>query len=103
MTIVLVCLTLGVLTAASVFADRRFRALERIPMQWGLGGKVNWTAPRRIGLAFTPVLAALVLTAMSIVPGDQARTDSSVALTVAALVFVAAHLLHLYLIARSTR
>lgn len=30
-------------------------------MQWTFRGRPTWTAPRAIGLAFTPVLAAIVL------------------------------------------
>lgn len=44
----------------AVIANRRFKELERLPMQWGLSGQVNWTAPRIPALAFIPLLYALL-------------------------------------------
>lgn len=42
-------------------ANVRFRGEARLPMQWGLTGKVNWSAPRHLALAFMPVLAVALL------------------------------------------
>jgi hypothetical protein len=50
----------ALLSICSVWADKRFRHQDRLPMQWSFAGSVNWTAPRRIALAFTPTLAALM-------------------------------------------
>lgn len=93
MIFALTCATLAVLFATSIVADRRFRSMDRIPMQWSLRGKVNWTAPRRLGLAFTPVLAVPAL-------GAVAATQGTAAVAAVALALVAAHLLHVYLIGR---
>lgn len=50
-----------ILLALSVRADFQFRNEARLPMQWLLDGTVTWYAPRRLALAFTPVLTAVVL------------------------------------------
>jgi hypothetical protein len=98
-----------ILVASSIRANSRFRREERLPMQWSFGGKVNWTAPRRIALAFTPTLAALVLSAVAIaisMSGEaragQGNMGPLVVLT-AGLVFVIVHALHLWLIDRTIR
>ncbi len=56
--------TVALLIAMSLRANRRFEADPRLPMQWWLDGKVTWTAPRPIALAFTPVLAVVCLSAI---------------------------------------
>jgi hypothetical protein len=99
--------TILILSFASVRADERFRGEDRLPMQWSAKGNVNWTAPRRIALAFTPVLAIVVLTAvtLSIALGDDPRPGQDSFVTPAVLfiglVFIGVHALHLRLIARS--
>ena len=96
-----------ILGAASVWADNRFRREERLPMQWSFARKVNWTAPRRIALAFTPVLAAVVLGAVAvavILSGDARAGQEGMGPSVVLLVggvFLLAHALHLRLIDRS--
>lgn len=77
-------------------------------MRWSLDGSVNWTAPRVVALAFTPVLAAIVLSATAALtwflrprPGQEALAIPT--LVFGALVFVGAHALHLRLIANSLR
>lgn len=96
-----------ILSFASIRADKRFRSEDRLPMQWSLTGAVNWTAPRRIALAFTPVLATIILTAvaLSVSLSDDPRPGQEglgapVVLFIG-LVFIGVHLLHLRLIARS--
>ena len=39
---------------------RRLRPGERVPMQWGVGGKVNWRASPGLAALFTPGLAVVV-------------------------------------------
>lgn len=98
---------IAILCAASVWADRRFRREVRLPMQWSFGGKVNWTAPRRIALAFTPMFATVILggVAVSVVASGDARVGQEgmgppIVLLVGA-VFLLVHALHLRLIDRS--
>ena len=95
------------LVAASIWADRRFRKTERLPMQWSLGGNVNWTAPRRIALAFTPALAAVTLGGVVLLilsSGDPRPSQEGMGppvLLFLGLMFLAVHALHLWLIDRS--
>ena len=98
---------IAVLVIASVRADRRFRSAERLPMQWSLTGNVNWTAPRRIALAFAPALAAICLGAIAILawvggaprPGQEGLGPLVVLMV--GLVFAGVHALHLRLIEKS--
>jgi len=105
---VVAVLGLAVMIEMSRRADRRFRGEQRLPMQWLLDGTVIWTAPRRVALAFTPVLAAFVLAAtvaMTLLlkprPGQEGLEVPVVAGM--ALVFIGAHALHLWLIVRFAR
>ncbi len=62
MLVVLILLAaVGAMIALSVRADRRFRAIDRLPMQWTLTGTVSWHAPRTVALAFTPVLGTVLI------------------------------------------
>jgi hypothetical protein len=96
-----------ILSFASLRADQQFRCEDRLPMQWSVTGKVNWTAPRRIALAFTPVLATVILTAVALsvsLSGDPRPGQEGLGAPVVVfigLVFTGVHLLHLRLIARS--
>ena len=83
----------AVLALMSFMVDRRLRRHARIPMQWNFQGRPTWTAPRVIGLAFTPVLAAIVLPLL-------ATQDWPTVLFVAAA-FVAVHAVHLRLASKS--
>jgi len=85
----------AMLALMSFMADRHLRHHARIPMQWNFRGRPTWTAPRAIGLAFTPVLAAIVL-ALGV-----ARNEDGPILLLVAAAFVAVHVIHLWLAARS--
>jgi len=94
----LVGFALSVLLA--VAANSRFADLERLPMQWGLSGQVNWTAPRVLGLAFVPVLYA-VLAGIFIWAAEhdpEKYTAKSVDIVLIAL--IAVQILHLWMIDR---
>jgi len=94
---------------ASAWAGRRFRAHPRLPMQWSLAGEVNWTAPRRIALAFTPALASLILAAVatSAVFGGAPRPGQegfgAAVVLLIGLGLLALHAVHLWLIDRALR
>lgn len=99
-------LTLATLIAMSVRYDRRRGGTARLPMQWSSPGRVNWTAPRRVALAFTPVLAVVVLVAIQVTAHMAPRKsgpDGSVlpVLLSAALLLVVAHAIHLRLCDRT--
>jgi hypothetical protein len=94
------------LTLMSLRANRRFSREDRLPMQWSISGSVNWSAPRRLALSFTPILAGLMLAGIGFAsvtvptrPGQEGHVLPVVAAI--ALVFVAVHALHLTLIART--
>lgn len=94
----LIGFALSVLLA--VAANSRFADLERLPMQWGLSGQVNWTAPRVLGLAFVPVLYA-VLAGIFIWAAEhdpEQYTAKSVGIVLIAL--IAVQILHLWMIDR---
>lgn len=97
-------LTVAVLAGASLWASARYRTVARLPMQWSLTGRVIWSAPRGIALSLTPLLAALIMGAITILTA-QAPDDSGTmtALVVTAVAFAFAHALHLGLISRSLR
>lgn len=102
--IVLSAVTL--LAAMSLRANRRFEGQSRLPMQWGLDGSVNWTAPRKIALAFTPVLAAVCLiplpVAVAFVKPKGGQEDLVIAVVAfCTIAFLLAHAFHLWLIQRT--
>ena len=103
-----IAIAIAILASMSLMANARFRNERRLPMQWSLGGSVNWTAPRPLALAFTPVLAALCLpatVALAVLVQPRPGQEGLVvpALIAVALTLVGAHALHLWLIARTLR
>lgn len=44
----------------ALWANRRFAHLSRLPMQWGIDGRVNWSAPRHMALATIPLIYLVV-------------------------------------------
>ncbi|MBB3389215.1 putative MAPEG superfamily protein [Rhizobium sp. BK275] len=88
--------TLIVMGILAAYANRTVAPnVAKLPMQWSLKGKVNWTAPRAIAFAFIPVLAAVVLVAILL--GDRAR-NTNIALMSG--IFLACQLLHITLTQR---
>lgn len=89
-------------------ANARFRSAARLPMQWGMTGKVNWSAPRPIALAFMPVLSAVLLgfitvMAMTVPPRPgQEHLVLPVSLVMGSALVVA-QLFHFWLIDRTLR
>lgn len=54
-------LFVAISVVVAVRANVRFRAVDRLPMQWSLTGEVNWFAPRRIALGIMPGLTFALL------------------------------------------
>jgi len=84
-------------------ASFRFRENARLPMQWTFGGRVTWTAPRRIALAFIPVLAIVVLAcalaSSFLVEPRQGQEDAVVpAFGIMGAMFIGVYALHTRLI-----
>lgn len=90
----------------SLWANSRFKTHERLPMQWSLTGKVNWTAPRHLALAFYPGLAVLTATALTILsnhvaprPGQENEAVYAIPLVMALL--FAIQCFHLLILSRT--
>lgn len=103
----LAIIVVAILIAMSFQANSHFSDQARLPMQWGIDGSVNWTAPRRVALSFTPALAAIVLATTTIAtlifaprPGQEGMEIPVV--IVLGLSFIAAHAFHLWLIEKTT-
>ena len=90
-----------ILDAVSLYANRRFRAFASLPMQWRLDGTPNWYAPRWLAISFMPWLAGLILGGIALTLG--AARIGLVEICLLAPVFIAAHLLHVWLIGRALR
>ncbi len=82
----------------ALIANYKLRHLQRLPMQWGFSGQVNWTAPRPYALALFPALYALIAVFIIFtgISGHEAITTRS--LLILAITLVGAQLLHLLLI-----
>lgn len=105
---VIAALALLVLTLMSLWANKRFSRQYRIPMQWSFTGSVNWTAPRALALAFTPILSAVVLSAATIgtmvsAPRPGQEGFEIPVITLLSLGLIGAHALHLWLINKTIR
>lgn len=97
-----------IMIGLSVRANARFRAESRLPMQWSLSSSVNWTAPRIVALSFTPVLAIAILMlfvigAMTLHPRPGQEGAVIPVLIAMGTCFIAAHLFHLWMIAKTLR
>jgi len=62
--VIVALITEALLVALSIGAAARLKGHAKLSMQWQLDGTVTWMAPRRLALAFTPVLTVFVLTAL---------------------------------------
>lgn len=103
----LAIIAVAILIAMSFRANLHFSDQARLPMQWGIDGSVNWTAPRRVALSFTPALATIVLAAATFAtllfsprPGQEGMEIPIVVML--GLGFIAAHAFHLWLIEKTT-
>ena len=86
---------IAAMVAASFIANRRLPPAERLPMQWGISGRPTWSAPRLAALGFTPVLTLVTLAVIYLAAGGQLPGG-----TVVIIAFLAAHLLHLWMLRR---
>lgn len=101
-------ITIMTLIGLSVRANARFHRHDRLPMQWSLTGRVNWTAPRVVALSFIPGTGAAMLiffTIMSMTIAPRPRQEAMV-VPVAVLIgsgFVAVEIVYLLLVERTVR
>ena len=93
--------TLALLGLISLLANQRFQGVARLPMQIQLDGTPGWTAPRALGLSFTPILSAFVLLPTAALLGDTGLGLFPVLFL--SLTFVGIHLLHIKLMARALK
>ncbi len=102
----IVILALATLAGLSLRANRRLASRDRLPMQWSLTGKVNWTAPRPVALAFTPVLGLLGLLFMlwltlTHTPQHSVGDHATMALLAFGATLIVVHCFHIWLLEKS--
>lgn len=78
----------------SVRADVRYADQQALSMQFGPGGHPGWTLQRRRALAFSPILAIVILIPTALVGAGWGI------LVFAGACLIAGHGLHRYLIER---
>lgn len=89
--------SIGVMLAMSAYTYLRVRpGLARLPMQWSLKGRINWTAPRPVALLVTPVLFIALLIGLPLIVGAN---DNATVIPMLAFLGPLCHLLHIVLIA----
>lgn len=107
-TLIISTIFVSVICILAYRANIRFRSEARLPMQWGFTGAVNWSAPRRLALAFMPILSAGILgffTFMSMNVAPRAGQENLVfpVLILMGTTLVAIQLFHFWLINRTIR
>jgi len=108
MTVIITSAFVLITCALAHRADLRFRNEDRLPMQWGFGGQVNWSAPRRFALALMPVLATAILGFFAVMALSVPARAGQEGLVLPVLLgmgvtFVVIQLFHFWLIARTLR
>lgn len=62
--------TLALMGVLAARANRRFAEHPSLPMQFGMDGRVGWTAPRAVALAFMPGLAVVTFAGLALLAPD---------------------------------
>ena len=93
--------------AIAMVANYSFRGEARLPMQWSITGKVNWTAPRVVGVSFFPIVTFFVLGLIwfaSLKPTRLGQQGLVVPILLATgTTLIAIQLLHLWFASRTLR
>ncbi len=93
--------------AIAVVANYAFRGEARLPMQWSITGKVNWTAPRIVGVSFFPIGTFFVFGYIwfaSLKPARPGQEGLVVPVLLATgTTLIAIQLLHLWFASRTLR
>jgi len=97
-----------VITLLAYRANTHFQNETHLPMQWGLSGKVNWSAPRHLALGFMPVLAVALLgfvtfMAMNVPPRAGQEHQVLPVSVIMGAGLVAVQLFHFWLVERTLR
>lgn len=100
--------TILVMIRLSIGANTRLREFDRLPMQWSLTGKVNWSAPRAWALGFYPALAGILVLAVVALshlasPRLGQEEEANYAPLVMATLVLAIQCCHLWIIERTVR
>lgn len=85
----------GLMFVVSALSLARIPAGARVAMQWDFRWRVTWRAPRLLAVAFSPVLAVLVLGFMQVLAGARIEAASLIASVIGATFFLV-HIVHLY-------
>lgn len=88
----------AVLAGIAVCANFALPAGDYLPMQWGITGKVNWSAPRKLALSIIPALYVV-----SSVPFTFMPSGSGLSFTIMGLIVGAIQCFHIGLVWRSLR
>ncbi|MBR0556819.1 hypothetical protein J5J10_14115 [Ciceribacter sp. L1K23] len=96
---ILAVLGMGAISASAYFIVAP--GMRRLPMQWSVSGRVNWTAPRLVALSLTPLLISAIMLLVIALETEFAERD--IALLILSVVGPVVHLLHIALIGRQTR
>lgn len=97
-----------VMVCIALWANSRFKAHDLLPMQWSLTGKVNWSAPRPLALAFFPGLAVLTAIGILVVgsryaPRPGQEREAAYAIPVVMILLLLIQCVHLFFAGRTLR
>lgn len=88
----------ALIAAIALFTNRRFRDMDRLPMQWGLSGEVNWTAPLPVALAFIPAIHAVLVAALLLSSVHDPARYGAYNVAFLTVVLIAVQIFHLWMI-----
>lgn len=97
-----------VLIGVAIWANARFVAENRLPMQWWLNGEVTWSAPRPIALAFFPAISIVSLLGFALLLSNSPPRTGQEGMVVPGFIalgtiFLAAQLFHVWMVDRTLR
>ena len=92
----LIAATLVAMLAISAIGYMILPRGAQVPMQWDSRGQPTWKAPKLVAVLFSPVIALLVLTTVSLASASNPEAAGSIVPLISA-VFLVVHVLHLAL------
>ncbi len=87
-----------VMVVASLYANRKFRHVDRIPMQWSMDHEVDGTASRAVAFALVPVATIMTYIMLMIAHGGRLPLAPVIGIGIA---FNLVHLVHIWLVGRT--
>jgi hypothetical protein len=82
-------------------ANQRYRGVQRLPVHWGITGRVDGFAPRWFALSFIPVMAGTTFIFINVLKGGS--PSARIPELGAAFTFVGVQVLHFALIRGTLR